>query len=62
MVAKHDWNTHGALSVGMKAAYLSRNDKKYISVFKKVDIKGSDMMEIAYKVMDDSLPNHPLLL
>lgn len=51
LVATHDWDTHGALSVGMKAAYLSRNDKKYTSVFKKVDIKGSDMMEIAYKIV-----------
>ncbi|HIF9381130.1 TPA: haloacid dehalogenase type II [Photobacterium damselae] len=51
LVATHDWDTHGVLSVGMKAAYLSRNDKKYTSVFKKVDIKGSDMMEIAYKIV-----------
>ncbi|HIF9324663.1 TPA: haloacid dehalogenase type II [Photobacterium damselae] len=51
LVATHDWDTHGALSVGMNAAYLSRNDKKYTSVFKKVDIKGSDMMEIAYKIV-----------
>ena len=47
LVATHDWDTHGALSVGMKAAYIDRNGTPYNPLYKQPDIQAKNMMEIA---------------
>lgn len=47
LVATHDWDTHGALSAGMKAAYIDRNGTPYNPLYKQPDIQAKTMMEIA---------------
>jgi len=51
LIACHDWDTHGALSAGMKAAYLNRSQTPYNPLYQKTDIKGDTMIEIAEKLI-----------
>ncbi len=47
LVATHDWDTHGALSAGLQAAYINRTGAPYNPLFLKPDVIGSTMDEIA---------------
>ena len=51
LVATHDWDTHGALSVGMKAAYIDRLGWPYNPLYKKPDITGVTMNEIVEAIL-----------
>jgi 2-haloacid dehalogenase len=51
LIACHDWDTHGALSAGMKAAYLNRSQTAYNPLYQKTDIKGDTMIEIAERIV-----------
>ncbi|GAL13393.1 haloacid dehalogenase type II [Vibrio astriarenae] len=43
LVATHDWDTHGALSAGLKAAYIDRLNSPYNPHYLKPDIIATDM-------------------
>lgn len=51
LVACHDWDTHGALSAGLFAAYLARSPVPYHPLYIKPDIIGTTMIEIADKII-----------
>lgn len=51
LVATHDWDTHGALSVGMKAAYIERSGGIYHPLYLKPDICGASMGEIVKQII-----------
>lgn len=51
LVAAHDWDTHGALSASMNAAFLARGPMHYNELFQKPDIMGSSMGEIAQLII-----------
>lgn len=51
LVAAHDWDTHGALSAGLKAAYIDRTGAPYHPLFLKPDVIGSTMDEIAEQII-----------
>jgi 2-haloacid dehalogenase len=51
LVATHDWDTHGALSAGLKAAYIDRTGAPYNPLFLKPDVIGSTMDEIAEQII-----------
>lgn len=51
LVACHDWDTHGALSAGLKAAYINRTDTLYNPLFLNPDITGVTMGEIAEQII-----------
>ncbi len=50
LVATHDWDTHGALSAGLKAAYIDRTGAPYHPLYLKPDIVGADMLDIAKEI------------
>ncbi|MGH1405008.1 MAG: HAD family hydrolase [Rhodomicrobiaceae bacterium] len=52
LIACHDWDTHGALTAGMKAAYLDRSQTPYNPLYQKTDIKGNTMIEIAKRIIE----------
>ena len=52
LVATHDWDTHGALSVGMKAAYIERLANIYHPLYLQPDICAATMEEIAKKIIE----------
>ncbi|GAB3486784.1 haloacid dehalogenase type II [Marinomonas epiphytica] len=54
LVATHDWDTHGALSVGMKAAYIARTNTQYNSVYLAPDIHASDMLGLVNQILNQA--------
>lgn len=47
LVATHDWDTHGALSVGLNAAYIDRTGAPYHPLYLKPSIQSDTMEGIA---------------
>ena len=54
LIACHDWDTHGALKAGMKAAFLNRTNTPYNPLYEEANIKGNTMVEIAEKLIERS--------
>lgn len=52
LVAAHDWDTHGALCAGLKAAFVDRFDVPYNPVYKKPAIEAKTMIELAAKLIE----------
>lgn len=52
LVAAHDWDTHGALSVGLKAAYIDRRGKPYHPLYLKPDIQSNTMDGIVDQIIE----------
>ena len=52
LVACHDWDTHGALSAGMKAAYISRSGAIYHPLYLQPDIRAATMEAIVAQIID----------
>jgi len=53
LISTHDWDTHGALSAGLKAAYIDRLNSPYNPLYLRPDIVGRSMPEII-----DNIINH----
>lgn len=51
LVATHDWDTHGALSAGMLAAYIDRTGAPYHPLYLRPDILAKTMDEIACAII-----------
>ena len=43
LIAAHDWDTHGAMMAGMKAAYLDRSGAPYNPLYRRPQISGTTM-------------------
>ncbi|GAA0832530.1 haloacid dehalogenase type II [Marinomonas arenicola] len=52
LVATHDWDTHGALSVGMKAAYIARTPAIYHPLYRQADIVAATMGDIVKQIIE----------
>ena len=55
LVATHDWDTHGALSVGLNAAYIDRTNTPYHPLYLKPAIQSNTMEGIADKIIESYL-------
>lgn len=51
LVATHDWDTHGALSAGLKAAYIDRTGSRYNPFYLKPEIQSKTMGGIVEKII-----------
>ncbi|WP_114325861.1 haloacid dehalogenase type II [Candidatus Colwellia aromaticivorans] len=51
LVATHDWDTHGALSVGMRAAYINRSGTIYHPLYRQPDIYATTMEDIVDQII-----------
>ena len=51
LVAAHDWDVAGAMSAGCAAAFITRPGKVLNPLMPKPDIVGSDLMDIADKIV-----------
>ncbi|WP_158971911.1 haloacid dehalogenase type II [Paraglaciecola sp. L3A3] len=52
LVATHDWDTHGALSVGLNAAYINRSNAPYHALYLKPDIQANTMDSIVQQIIE----------
>lgn len=57
LVATHDWDTHGALSAGMLAAYIDRSGAPYHPLYQKPDINAATMEGIVDQIIARDLSN-----
>jgi len=53
LVAAHDWDTHGALSAGLNAAFINRQGAIYNPLYEMPSITGSTMTEVANKIIGE---------
>jgi 2-haloacid dehalogenase len=52
LVAAHDWDTHGAITAGMHAAYIDRTGVPYHPLYRQPDICATNMGDIVGKIME----------
>ena len=51
LVATHDWDTHGAMSAGMRAAYIDRSGAPYHPLYRQPDIYASTMGDVVEQII-----------
>jgi 2-haloacid dehalogenase len=51
LVATHDWDTHGALSAGMHAAYIDRTGAPYHPLYLRPDVVATTMGDVAERII-----------
>ena len=51
LIATHDWDTHGALTSGMEAAYIDRSGAPYHAQYLRPEIYASSMVEVAEQII-----------
>ncbi|MBL6602738.1 MAG: haloacid dehalogenase type II [Alphaproteobacteria bacterium] len=51
LVATHDWDTHGALYAGMRAAYINRTGAEYHLLYQKPECLADDMVTLAEHII-----------
>ena len=52
LVATHDWDTHGALTCGMLAAYIDRSGAPYHAQYLKPETYATSMVEVAKQIIE----------
>ncbi|MFA0055195.1 haloacid dehalogenase type II [Vibrio echinoideorum] len=55
LVATHDWDTHGALSAGLQAAYIDRTGVEYHSLYLKPEISSKTMDDVVEQIIRHNL-------
>jgi len=51
LVATHDWDTHGALSAGMHAAYIDRSGAPYHPLYLRPDVVADTMGNLVERII-----------
>jgi len=51
LVATHDWDTHGALSTGMHAAYIDRSNAPYHPEYHQPDVYATNMEDVVDQII-----------
>ena len=51
LVAAHDWDTHGAMSAGMRAAYIDRAGAPYHPLYLRPDVFAATMDDVAEQII-----------
>lgn len=51
LIASHDWDTHGALTAGMLAAYIDRTGAPYHPLYKRPDIYVTNMSQAVEQII-----------
>lgn len=51
LIATHDWDTHGALSAGMQAAYIDRSGAPYHAQYRRPDAFAKSMTELVEQII-----------
>ncbi|MDJ0740082.1 MAG: haloacid dehalogenase type II [Gammaproteobacteria bacterium] len=51
LVATHDWDTHGALTAGMHAAYIDRSAAPYHPLYRRPDVFAATMGDVVEQII-----------
>lgn len=52
LVAAHDWDTHGAMTAGMQAAYLDRTGSPYNPLYRRPEIAAATMVSLVEHIIE----------
>ena len=52
LIATHDWDTHGAMTAGMRAAFIDRMGAPYHPLYKKPDVMAKDMRDVVQLIVE----------
>ncbi|PML92685.1 haloacid dehalogenase type II [Vibrio breoganii] len=52
LVATHDWDTHGAITAGMRAAYINRSGALYHPLYKKAEVVADNMQQLVEQIVN----------
>jgi 2-haloacid dehalogenase len=58
LVATHDWDTHGALSAGMLAAYIARSGAPYHPQYCQPDVYAASIDEVVAQIITRDRESH----
>lgn len=53
LIAAHDWDIAGAANAGCRTAYVARPGKVYNPLYRPADLTGSDLREIARRIIEE---------
>jgi len=51
LVAAHDWDTHGAMTAGLLAAYIDRSGAPYHPLYRRPDVFAARMGDVAEQII-----------
>ena len=51
LIATHDWDTHGAMTAGLLAAYIDRSGAPYHPLYRRPDVYASDMGDVVERII-----------
>lgn len=51
LVATHDWDTHGAITAGMLAAYIDRNGAPYHPLYHRPDVYATNLNDVVEQII-----------
>lgn len=51
LIAAHDWDTHGAMVAGMRAAYIDRSGAAYNPLYRRPDIQATTMGRVVEQII-----------
>lgn len=52
LVATHDWDTHGAISAGLLAAYIDRSGAPYHPLYRRPDVFEKTMSDVVERIIE----------
>lgn len=52
LVAAHAWDIQGAKSAGLKTAYITKQEKEYLSIYSQPDLVAEDLVTVANKLAE----------
>ena len=53
LVATHDWDTHGAMSAGLKAAYIDRSGAPYNPIYQRPEVLATTMDDVVTQILQE---------
>lgn len=52
LVAAHAWDIQGAKAAGLRAAYITKQEKEYLSIYPQPDVIAEDLVTVAHKLAE----------
>ncbi len=53
LVAAHAWDIQGAKAAGLKAAYITKQEKEYLSIYPQPDVIAEDLVTVAHQLAEN---------
>ena len=51
LIAAHGWDVMGAMRVGLRGAWVARNERWLVPVLPEPDVRGDELVDVAGKIV-----------